>query len=307
MPRPRKSIQRSIHQPVLLQECMLALQPELGHRFVDATVGGGGHAAALLASSSKLKLLAMDRDADALTRAQLRLEEFGDRVQFVHAPFSALAEHLPTSWGGQFDGLLADFGLSSDQLEEAERGFSFQQDGPLDMRMDATTQKTSAGVLLATASSEELETWFREYGEERHARRLAHEVVRARRFGPLLRTTQLADLVSRIVPRGRASIHPATRTFQALRIAVNHELDEISALLDIAPGLMAPGARLAAISFHSLEDRLVKQAFRHQLREGGHSLPHAKGVCASAREKRENPRARSARLRCLVRDPEACP
>ena len=126
--------------------------------------------------------------------------------------------------------------------------------------------------------------------------------MRARSFGPILRTTQLADLVSRIVPRGRASIHPATRTFQALRIAVNHELDEIAALLDIAPRLMAPGARFAAISFHSLEDRLVKHAFRRLLRDGDHSLPNSKGVCANTSEQRENPRSRSARMRCLVRN-----
>jgi 16S rRNA (cytosine1402-N4)-methyltransferase len=159
---------------------------------------------------------------------------------------------------------LADFGLSSDQIEDRERGFSFQVDGPLDMRMDATRQKLSAAKLLAESSEDQLEKWLREFGEERFSRRIAHAIVYQRRFGNLLRTSQLADLVERTIPRGRQGIHPATRTFQGIRIAVNRELDEISALLEAAPRILGAAGTLACMSFHSLEDRIVKRSFRNE-------------------------------------------
>ncbi|KAA3608347.1 MAG: 16S rRNA (cytosine(1402)-N(4))-methyltransferase RsmH [Planctomycetota bacterium] len=275
--------------------------PERGGLFVDATVGGGGHSARLLEASPDVQILAMDRDAEALERARFKLEGFGDRVHFVHAPFSSLENHLPSDWHGKLAGVLADFGVSSDQLEDRQRGFSFQQDGPLDMRMDATRQKTSAAVLLASASEDRLEAWLREFGEERFARRIAHALIQARRRGPILRTSQLAELVARNVPRSRHGHHPATRTFQALRIAVNRELDEIDAFLESVPKLLAPNGRLGVISFHSLEDRRVKRVFRNEVRSGEFRDPCPRGWTPSALELHRNPRARSARLRVLER------
>ena len=289
------------HEPVLLPEVVDALAPQRGGRFVDATLGGGGHAEALLKASSAVQLLAIDRDANALERTKKRLAEFSDRVEYVHAPFSAIESVLPEAWRQGVDGILADFGLSSDQIEDRERGFSFQVDGPLDMRMDATMQKTSAAVLLANASEDELETWLREFGEERYSRRIAHAIVKQRRFGPLLRTSQLSDLVSRTVARGRQGIHPATRTFQALRIAVNRELDEIDAFLSATPFLLAADGRLAVISFHSLEDRRSKFALRNQARNADFVDLLPGGVVASREEQRKNPRSRSARLRAIRR------
>lgn len=298
---PPSTPEPSRHQPVLLAETVAALAPERGGLFVDATVGGGGHAEALLAAHPELRLLAVDRDVQAIGRARVRLARFGERVQFAHAPFSALGSVLGAAGRGHVAGLLADVGVSSDQLDDRQRGFSFQQDGPLDMRMDRTTQKSSAALLLAHASEDEIEEWLREYGEERFSRRLAHAIVQQRRFGPLLRTAQLADLVERTIPRGRGPIHPATRTFQALRIAVNRELDELDALLDQAPGLLAADGRLAVITFHSLEDRRVKEAIRAEVQGGRAEDLLPGGARPGAAEVRANPRARSARLRALRR------
>lgn len=297
--RSSGSLGPSRHEPVLAAEVLQALAPATGGWFVDATVGGGGHAAALLEAAPDLRLIAIDRDLDALARSRVRLARFGERVQFEHAPFSALETLVPAPLHGRVQGILADLGVSSDQIEDRERGFSFLHDGPLDMRMDASVQKTSAAVLVAQASEDELAEWLAEYGEERFARRIAHALVEARRRGPILRTSQLADLVERCVPRGRQPIHPATRTFQALRIAVNRELDEIDALLKAAPRLLAPGGRLAVISFHSLEDRPVKQAFRNETRSG--EFRELESLRPGAAEVARNPRARSARLRVLER------
>ena len=303
--RPPGPAGPSRHQPVMVQEVLDLLQPARGGFFLDATVGGGGHSARILAASPDVRLLAVDRDASAIERAQVRLAEFGDRVQFAHTPFSSIEQVVPEAWRGRLAGVLADFGVSSDQLDDRSRGFSFLQDGPLDMRMDATTQKTSAAVLLASASEDELETWLREYGGERFARRIAHGVVQARRHGPLLRTSQLADLVERLVPRGRQSIHPATRTFQALRIAVNRELTEIDSFLHAAPRLLAPGGVLAVITFHSLEDRRAKVALRNEVRSASFEDLCAGGITPGREEVRTNPRARSARLRAIRRLEEA--
>jgi len=304
---PPANPEPSRHAPVLLQETVQALAPERGGWFVDCTVGGGGHAEALLAAGPDIRLLALDRDVQAITRARLRLARFGDRVEFMHAPFSGLGSLLGAGSRGQVAGILADVGVSTDQLDDRHRGFSFQQDGPLDMRMDRTMQKTSAAVLLANASEDEIEEWLREYGEERFSRRLAHAIVKQRRFGPLLRTTQLADLVERTIPRGRAPIHPATRTFQALRIAVNRELDELDSFLDQAPGVLAAEGRLAVITFHSLEDRRVKEAIRAEV-QGARAVELLPGGARpSAAELRANPRARSARLRALRRLTNAPP
>lgn len=300
--QPTRPTGPSTHLPVLLDQVTQALNPQRGGIFVDATVGGGGHAEALLkAGPGDLRLIAIDRDADALHRSRQRLAAYSDRVQFVHAPFSSLLQCVPVELHGRVDGILADFGVSSDQLDEADRGFSFQQDGPLDMRMDSRKQKTSAAVLLANASEDQLEVWLREYGEERFSRRIAHAIVQQRRFGPLLRTLQLSDLVERTVPGGRRGHHPATRTFQALRIAVNRELDEIDAFLEGAPRILAPGGRLAVISFHSLEDRRAKVVLRNEVRSGEFVDLLPRGVVADRAEQRRNPRARSARLRCIQR------
>ncbi len=299
--RPPRELGPSIHQPVLLEEVLELLRPQRGGFFVDATVGGGGHAEALLRAAPELQLLALDRDAEALARARRRLAPFGDRVQYAHAPFSALERQLPGGWGGKLAGVLADFGVSSDQLEDRERGFSFQEDGPLDMRMDATKQKTSAAKLLASATEDQIEQWLHDYGEERYARRIAHGITEARRRGPILRTSQLAELVRRLTPGGHRGLHPATRTFQALRIAVNSELVEVDALLETVPALLAPGGIFVAISFHSLEDRRVKQAFRNEARSGLYRILTPKGIPPAAAEVRRNPRARSSRLRALQR------
>ncbi len=306
MTRPIKPSGPTVHEPVLLKESLQLLAPQRGGLYLDATVGGGGHSAAILEADEGVRLIAVDRDAEALDRARERLAPYGDRVIFEHAPFSAVPELLPESWRGKLDGVLADFGVSSDQLEDPDRGFSFLKDGPLDMRMDATLQKTSAAKLLACASEDELEAWLRDYGEERFARRIAHGLVEARRRGPLLRTSQLTDLVGRIVPRTRGNIHPATRTFQALRIAVNRELDEIDALLSAVPALLGPGGVFAAISFHSLEDRKVKLAFRNEVRSRQYLDLAKGGVTPGPSELRRNPRSRSSRLRAIRRLEEGC-
>ena len=287
------------HDPVLVEEVVRTLVTREKGWLVDATVGGGGHAVRLLQASPGLRLLAIDRDAQAVRRTRERLQPFGDRVEIVHGPFSGLESFLPEEAEGRVVGIFADFGVSSDQLDDADRGFSFQEDGPLDMRMDRGTQKTSAAVLLAHASEDEIEAWLRDFGEERFSRRLAHAIVQSRRFGPLLRTSQLADLVERTIPRGRRGIHPATRTFQALRIAVNRELDEIEAFLQTGLRLLGPGGRMACISFHSLEDRPVKLAFRNEVRSGEFEDLLPRGVVASPGEVKRNPRARSARLRAI--------
>ena len=287
------------HSPVLVDEVVEVLATQREGWLADATVGGGGHAVKLLETSPQLRLFAIDRDAQAVRRARERLQPFGDRAEVVHAPFSGLEGLLPEEAEGQVIAILADFGVSSDQLDDADRGFAFQEDGPLDMRMDRGTQKNSAAVLLAHASEDEIEAWLRDYGEERFSRRLAHAIVQARRFGPLIRTSQLADLVERVLPRGRRGFHPATRTFQALRIAVNRELDEIEAFLQVGLQLLAPEGTMACISFHSLEDRRVKLAFRNEVRSGHFEDILPRGVTPSSDEVRRNPRARSARLRAV--------
>lgn len=290
------------HLPVLLNESVKALRAERGGVFVDATLGGGGHTEKILEANPKNIVIGIDRDAQAIARTRKRLEKYGERVVYVHAPFSSIESVINEYANGSVDGILADLGVSSDQIEDRERGFSFMQDGPLDMRMDATTQKSSAASLLAEASEDEIENWLREYGEERFARKIAHAIVTQRRFGQLLRTTQLADLVERTVSRGMGGHHPATRTFQAIRIAVNRELDEASMLLECAPRMLADGGRLAVISFHSLEDRLVKNSFRNEARSVDFTNVYKKGILPSTGEVRSNTRSRSARLRVLSRE-----
>lgn len=290
------------HLPVLLDESVKGLRAERGGVFVDATLGGGGHAEKILEAHPDNIVIGIDRDAQAIARTQKRLEAYGDRAIYVHAPFSSIESVVEQHANGKVDGILADLGVSSDQIEDRDRGFSFMQDGPLDMRMDATRQKASAASLLAEASEDEIESWLSTYGEERFARKIAHAIVKQRRFGQLLRTTQLADLVERTVSRGMGGHHPATRTFQAIRIAVNRELDEVSMLLECAPRLLVDGGRLAVISFHSLEDRLVKNSFRNEARSSDFVNVYKKGIVPCLDEVRSNTRSRSARLRVLSKE-----
>jgi 16S rRNA (cytosine1402-N4)-methyltransferase len=292
---------------VLLEEVVEILAPERGGFFVDATVGAGGHAEALLERGAEIRLLACDRDPQALELARRRLARFGERVEFLQENFAELDRVLAGFPAP--DGILADLGVSSMQLEEAWRGFSFRREGPLDMRMSGAGR--SAADVLATASVEELTRILREYGEERMAAKIARGIVQERVFRPITNTRQLARIVSR-VKGDRERIDPATRVFQALRIEVNQELVALGSFLAAAVTRLNARGRFAVISYHSLEDRIVKDAFR---RASGVCLcPPALPVCVcgarrvlnlltrrpivpSESEIRRNPRSRSARLR----------
>jgi 16S rRNA (cytosine1402-N4)-methyltransferase len=295
----------------LLAETLALLAPRSGGRYCDATLGLGGHAEAVLdASAPDGRLYAFDRDVDALDAARVRLARFGDRVSFHHAPFSRAAAVLKSEGALPVDGCLADLGVSSPQLDRAERGFSFKRPGPLDMRMDQSTGETAAEY-LARVDEEELAGVLRDLGEERHARRIARFVVEDRGAQPLRTTGDLAALVARAVPRREHHKDPATRTFQALRIAINGELGELEKLLGELPGCLAPAGRLAVISFHSLEDRMVKWRFRALAeprrsatgdKVSGFRILTKKPVTATDAELEANPRARSAKLRVLERE-----
>ncbi|MDQ7028336.1 MAG: 16S rRNA (cytosine(1402)-N(4))-methyltransferase RsmH [Ardenticatenia bacterium] len=303
-----------MHIPVLCEEVVAHLEPRAGGRYIDATVGGGGHAEAILERSAPNgQLLGIDRDPAALKVASERLAPFGSRVTLVHGSFRELGRLARTHTFTGVDGILLDLGYSSLQLEDARRGFSFHADAPLDMRFDPADSMTAAD-LVNGLSEDELAYLIAEYGEERFARRIARAIVRHR---PIRTARELGELIERTVGRRRRTRrHPATRTFQALRIAVNDELGALEAALPQAVALLRPGGRLAVISFHSLEDRLVKHFFR---REAADCLcpPHVltcqcghraqlrvitrKPVTPSAEEVRRNPRARSAKLRVAER------
>jgi 16S rRNA (cytosine1402-N4)-methyltransferase len=295
--------------PVLLEETIRFLNPRPGGRFMDATLGLGGHASAIAAAiGEKGELLGFDRDETAFTAAQARLEslEHGPKLRLWNAAFSEAADHVEPH---SLDGILADFGVSSMQLDDAARGFSFQADGPLDMRMDqrdATSGETAEQV-VNQMGEKDLADLIYEFGEERRSRRIARAIVRAR---PITTTAQLARIVSAEAPPMKfGQIHPATRTFQAIRIRVNRELEQIQALMQIAPKLLKRGGRLVVISFHSLEDRIVKDAFRDGSRRPQQpgdakavwDVLTKKPVTATDEEMRSNPRARSAKMRAAVR------
>jgi 16S rRNA (cytosine1402-N4)-methyltransferase len=286
------------HVPVLLAEVLDALAVAAGHVVVDATVGAGGHTRLL---AQRLmpggRLIGLDQDAAMLDLARPRLE--GLPVTFVQANFERLPEVLDELGFSQVDAVFADLGFCSDQLDDPQRGLSFSRPGPLDMRLDPASGEP-ASALLRRLSERDLADVIYEYGEERFSRRIARKIVEVRKRTPLETTDQLADLVRRCVPhRGRKhAIDPATRMFQALRIAVNDELGALDRLLAALPGCVKPGGRAAIISFHSLEDRRVKQAFRD--RSIWQALTR-KPVQASEEETRNNPRARSAKLRAAVR------
>jgi 16S rRNA (cytosine1402-N4)-methyltransferase len=295
------------HVPVLLQEAIRFLNVRPGGTYVDATLGYAGHSSAIArALGAGGRLIAFDRDPEAMEIARGKLaglaEELGaamPAVDFHDVEFSQAAERLEP---GSVDGVLADFGVSSMQLDQAHRGFSFQAEGFLDMRMNPRQELTAAQV-VNQAGEKELADLIYEFGEERRSRRIARAIVRAR---PITTTAELARIVSAAAPtmkheRGRHQIHPATRTFQALRIYVNDELGEIRALLDEAPRLLKPEGRLVVISFHSLEDRLVKDALREGARQGIYEVLTRKPVVAEEQETESNPRARSAKLRAAER------
>lgn len=288
-----------LHRSVLLDEVVDLLRPAPGRFFVDGTLGGGGHAEALL--DRGVELLGLDRDPDALAAAGARLARFGDRARLVHAPYADLPRWLG---GRRPDGILLDLGVSSPQLDRPERGFSFRADGPLDMRMDPTSGVPLAERLDQLDEATLADALFR-YGEERRARAVARAILAAR---PLRGTLHLAEVVARVVG-GPPQPHPATRTFQALRILVNGELDQLDAALRTFPELLAPGGRFAVIAFHSLEARAVKLAFQDRAGVGaptdlyGRPLvpPRFRLVERKARkgDGEQNPRARSATLRVL--------
>ena len=286
------------HAPVLLAECLGLLAVRPGGFYVDGTLGLGGHAAEVLRRSApEGRLLGTDKDGETLARAKDNLASFGDRVRLVQADF----REVPSLLGGdRADGILLDLGVSSVQLDTAERGFSFQAEGPLDMRMDRSQGMTAAEVVNRTRERE-LADLIYGYGEERASRSIARAIVRARERGPIRTTAELADLVRRAAPRSRPGLHPATRTFQALRIHVNRELEGLSAALESLAECLAPGGRLVVLAFHSLEDREVKQSFRG-LAARGFRLLTKKPLRPGEAELRENPRSRSARLRGIARE-----
>jgi 16S rRNA (cytosine1402-N4)-methyltransferase len=269
---------------------------------VDGTVGLGGHAAELLrASAPGGRLLGMDRDSETLELARARLAGFGERVRLESGHFQDIPERLG---GEQADGILLDLGISSAQLDDPDRGFSFQTDGPLDMRMDRRAGETAADVVNEMPEVE-LANLIYAYGEERGSRRIARAIVRARDRALLRTTAELADIVRRAAPPSRRrGFHPATRTFQALRIHVNRELEGLGEALERIAGCLGPAGRLAVIAFHSLEDRVVKTTFRELARRGW-TLLTKKPIRPSETETRQNPRARSARLRGLAREEAA--
>ena len=250
-----------IHEPVMVAEVLELLAPARGGVFVDCTVGLGGHTRALLEAGAST-VIGLDRDPAALERAARVLATYGDRVALAHSDYRDLERVLDARGIAQVDGMLADLGVSSMQLDTAGRGFSFRRDEPLDMRMDTTVGPTAAEALRAV-DEQALADLIYEYGEERHSRRIARAIVRAREEQGIDTTGQLADIVRRAIPRkGYSRIDPATRTFQAIRIWVNRELDGLDDFLAAAARRLAPGGRLAAISFHSLEDRVVKHTLR---------------------------------------------
>jgi 16S rRNA (cytosine1402-N4)-methyltransferase len=291
------------HVPVLFDEAIEFLRVRAGATIVDCTLGLAGHAAGIARLLGREgHLIGFDRDADALSLAKERLaracDELGadaPKVTVMHQAFSSVEELLEPA---SVDGMLADFGVSSLQLEDAHRGFSFMADGPLEMRMDTRSGPTAAQV-VNESSERELADLIYEYGEERRSRRIARAIVRGR---PVTTTGQLARIVAQAAPAMKQDrIHPATRTFQALRIVVNRELDEIKTLMDSAPKLLRPSARLVVISFHSLEDRIVKDSLREGAKQGTWEILTKKPVIAGEEEIDRNSRSRSAKLRAAER------
>ena len=307
------------HLPVMLRETLDGLNVRQGGRYIDGTLGGGGHAEAILrAAGPNGRLLGFDRDPEAIERVRARLAPFGDRFEAVHANFAEMAVPARERGFDPVDGILLDLGVSSFQLDEPGRGFSFQHDGPLDMRMDTTRGETAAELLARLAGDPgALAAILLDYGEEPRAARVARALCEAQSRAPLTSTRQLAETVEKALGGRRgAARHPATRTFQALRIAVNGELDAVAAGLEAGLSLLAPGGRMAVITFHSLEDRIVKRVFAEHvgrwesLQAGGRRrIGSEPAVTAVLRhpavpgedEQSSNARSRSAKLRIVER------
>ncbi len=292
--QPRRS-----HIPVLLRETVEFLNVRPDGIYIDATLGAGGHSAAILQQLDSGKLLGIDRDPAALAAARERLKGFEEKLITMHGNFAQVASLHAQSGLPPADGLLADLGMSSLQVDDASRGFSFNTPGPLDMRMDPGAD-VSAADLVNQMSERDLADLIFRLGEERHSRRIARAIVKGR---PYRLTTELAQVVTRAIPSRAAlhHIHPATRTFQALRLAVNQEIESLESLLANALGVLKPGGRIAIISFHSLEDRMVKRAFQVWQRDGQAKILTRKVVRPSEEEVQINPRSRSAKLRVAER------
>lgn len=293
-----RDVQR--HVPVLVREIVEYLQCGQGKIFLDCTVGMGGHAEAILkASEPDGRLMGLDWDETALKVANERLSVFGRRVTLIREDFAGLESLLETQGIQQADGILFDLGVSSLQLSDPERGFSFQYEGPLDMRMDRRIRRMAADWVNRMPARALMDVLY-QYGEERFSGRITRAIIRERAKRPIRTTRQLADIVVRAVPASKRlrRLHPATRTFQALRILVNHELEDLSNTIRMAVRRLCPGGRICMIAFHSLEDRIVKQTFREMAKESGIiRIITRKPVRPSAQEVDRNPRSRSARLR----------
>ena len=302
------------HAPVMPDECLAALQPEEGKVIVDLTLGGGGHSERLLKQGARV--IGFDQDLEAIRFATERLQRFGDQFTAVHSNFESVVEKLAELGIEHVDGVLIDLGVSSRQLDAAERGFSFMREGPLDMRMDASDEHLpTAADWVNTKDMEELMQIFFDYGEEKFSRRIAREIVDRRETKPFETTAELAEMIEAVVPR-RGPKHPATRVFQALRIAVNRELEVLESTLGKLPTILADGGRVAVITFHSLEDRAVKLFFRRASvptiddptwpepkpnPDYFFRLPRRKPYLPDEQEVRVNPRARSAKVRAAER------
>lgn len=298
----------SIHQPVMLNEVLEALDPRAHQTYIDATFGAGGYSRGILKAQEEARVIALDRDPDAIKRSVPLKEEFGDRFSIVQTCFGEMKSVV---LDGNYDGIVFDLGVSSPQLDEADRGFSFRATGPLDMRM-SQSGKTAADLVNSLPESELADIIWK-YGEERHSPRIARAICTDRAEKPFETTQELADLIRRIVPGKPGDIDPATRTFQALRIAVNDELGELERGLAASEDLLQEGGRLVVVSFHSLEDRIVKDFFRKRsgrMPQGSRHVPlmypqdrptfhqvYSKSVTATSDEIAENSRARSAKLR----------
>jgi 16S rRNA (cytosine1402-N4)-methyltransferase len=308
------------HASVLVDEVLVYLDPRPGQVFCDCTLGGGGHAWAILDRSvPDGRLIGIDRDPAALAAARARLGSDLERITLIHGSFGDIASHLASIGLATVDGFVLDLGVSSPQLDEPERGFSFTRSGPIDMRMDPTAERTALDLIRELPEAE-LAAVLRDYGEERHAKRIARMIKEALDADRLETTIDLAKVAATAIPMAEqrtSRIHPATRTFQALRIAVNRELDQLEKFLADFPALLAPGGRCVIISFHSLEDRLVKHAFRDlawssslpakYAKEAGERVEPVcvpvtkKAVTAAPTELAHNPRSRSAKLRACLR------
>ena len=303
------------HLSVLPDEVIRFLEPADGKTYLDGTLGGGGHSALILEKAPEALLVGIDRDQTALAAAGARLAVYGERIRLLHGDFADVAGHLNSLGITALDGFILDLGVSSHQLDTRERGFSFQQDAPLDMRMDTSSGETAAD-LVNELPERELERIISEFGEERWAKRIASFIVKERTESLITTTFRLVDIIKGAVPKAKwdERIHPATRTFQALRIAVNSELESLERGMRAALDLLKPGGRGVIISFHSLEDRIVKHIFREYA--GGCTCPRQMPVCVCGKQPRvkvltgrpvtatqteinENPRARSAKLRAV--------